>query len=724
MRLLSALHQKRDGKMQTAYHFSFFAVATLLMFTLFNIKYDFYIIAAVEMFTGTCWAALMVLHHQQVLPDTVVYHGMIILGFIILTTLLLRGGYGNAGIFWLLGFPFLAYFFAGTQGGSYWSAAFIASFIIIQNLAQHQLIQLSYDAATLDLIPAILIVFSILAYFYEKHRDEAMQNEHHALTSLQQEMLQHQEDEDALALSQARIKAMMTDMREAVFTLNLEGRITFISPAIQRITHFSQEHSLQQTFSQLFSYHVDQHQFHQAIHHYGQVRNFEVELNSAHQQRVFVAINARLTYDSKREVTGIEGIISDVTQVTQSASAMQLLIQELRKSRDLARASNQSKTDFLALISHELRTPIHGLMGMQEILMGNTHHFHPEQQQFLQASQQATLAISKLIHDITYMSQSQNKHHKQEDLQLPQFLYHTLRQQRQRILDKNLDFQLKLWDVPKHIQTDAEQLSQAVSNVLIEVIQHAIAGAVIVHARYHANHLQLDIHYSGKTMHLDAQSQDPQATQPYSHNRLEVLLIQHALHNLKAHIDIEKQTSEQLVKLHIPIHISHQEHDQAGISQHYKAHDLCQKKTPQNTKKDSTTQGNNTHLRILLAEDDKISRIVAEKRLKRAGFAITTVHDGLQAWQALQNEDFDVLLTDIRMPQLDGLDLTKRIRAAEEKSGRHLYILGLSAHVMPEDIETYLAMGMDALLNKPLQPSKLLQHIQHIEQNNIRSVPC
>ncbi len=106
-------------------------------------------------------------------------------------------------------------------------------------------------------------------------------------------------------------------------------------------------------------------------------------------------------------------------------------------------------------------------------------------------------------------------------------------------------------------------------------------------------------------------------------------------------------------------------------------------------------------LRILFAEDIKLNQILTQRLLARSGFQIDVVENGLQAIEAMQNADYDVILMDVEMPKLDGLAATKQIRAMPAPKSK-VVIIALTAHAMP-NAENYLkAAGMDDYVSKPI----------------------
>jgi PAS domain S-box-containing protein len=119
-------------------------------------------------------------------------------------------------------------------------------------------------------------------------------------------------------------------------------------------------------------------------------------------------------------------------------------------------------------------------------------------------------------------------------------------------------------------------------------------------------------------------------------------------------------------------------------------------------------------LRVLVAEDNVVNQQVAVGMLERAGHRAVVVENGRQALAAVAREPFDLVLMDVQMPELDGLEATAAIRERERASGKHLPIVALTAHAMKGDAERCLAAGMDAYLAKPLAAEELVATISRL----------
>jgi two-component system, sensor histidine kinase and response regulator len=122
--------------------------------------------------------------------------------------------------------------------------------------------------------------------------------------------------------------------------------------------------------------------------------------------------------------------------------------------------------------------------------------------------------------------------------------------------------------------------------------------------------------------------------------------------------------------------------------------------------------------RVLLAEDSPINQKLAVRLLARRGHDVTVVDDGRRAVEAFRNGEFDIILMDIQMPELDGFAATAEIRALEEGTGGHIPIVALTAHAMAGDEARCLAGGMDAYVSKPFRPEELFVAVEQLADSD------
>jgi len=120
-------------------------------------------------------------------------------------------------------------------------------------------------------------------------------------------------------------------------------------------------------------------------------------------------------------------------------------------------------------------------------------------------------------------------------------------------------------------------------------------------------------------------------------------------------------------------------------------------------------------LHILLAEDNAVNRVLAQKLLQKQGHAVTSANNGREAvelWEQNQSRQFDLILMDVQIPEMDGLQAAARIRERELSTGAHVPIIAFTAHAMKGDRERCLAAGMDGYMTKPINSGELAKTIQ------------
>ena len=128
-------------------------------------------------------------------------------------------------------------------------------------------------------------------------------------------------------------------------------------------------------------------------------------------------------------------------------------------------------------------------------------------------------------------------------------------------------------------------------------------------------------------------------------------------------------------------------------------------------------------LRILLAEDSLVNQKLAVALLEEEGHAVTVVTNGREACASVESGNFDLVLMDVQMPEMDGLEATARIRAREKQTETHIPIIAMTAHALKGDRERCLEVGMDAYVTKPIRADELLEAIEHPDCHS-RRVCC
>ena len=119
-------------------------------------------------------------------------------------------------------------------------------------------------------------------------------------------------------------------------------------------------------------------------------------------------------------------------------------------------------------------------------------------------------------------------------------------------------------------------------------------------------------------------------------------------------------------------------------------------------------------MKILLAEDNRVNQLLVVRLLQARGHEVMVVGDGQAALDALEEQSFDLILMDIQMPEMDGLEATRILREREQKGHRPAPIIAMTAHAMKGDRDKCIEAGMTGYISKPIQPEQLFELMEDV----------
>ena len=130
-----------------------------------------------------------------------------------------------------------------------------------------------------------------------------------------------------------------------------------------------------------------------------------------------------------------------------------------------------------------------------------------------------------------------------------------------------------------------------------------------------------------------------------------------------------------------------------------------------------------TLLRVLIAEDSTVNQMLAVRLLEKRGHIAVIADNGLKALAALEREEFDLVLMDVQMPEMNGFEATAAIRKKEQTTGGHIPIVAMTAHAMKGDEDRCLSAGMDGYVSKPITPDELFLAISKVVRDGAKPQP-
>jgi len=406
-----------------------------------------------------------------------------------------------------------------------------------------------------------------------------------------------------------------------------------------------------------------------------------------------------------------------------AATLNQLLLQrDLESAVVKAEVASKAKGEFVATISHELRTPLHGIIGLLDLMAQEAHVLPDEQRKNLTLAQASTQVLRSLIDDVLDLSkiESGNVEIQKQSFYLKQALVDALIPFVMKAREKGIVLHLEMRDVAEMIEGDVQRLRQVLLNLVGNAIKFTAQGYVRIVVSQDEDMLFINIEDSGIGIDKDRQID---VFKPFAqvHNAavlgdnlqekgtgLGTTISQYFITMMGGELTLQSEPS---VGSTMTIRLPLQQVGQEKVSLDLQVEDLIDAPQEHHAAelKPQSTKPIMKSWRILLAEDDPVGRRVAVKRLERAGFTVETVSDGLQAYAQLQTRSFDLLLTDIRMPGLTGLQLTKKIRENERKQGLSpMLIIGLSAYALEDVKRDALVAGMDSFISKPVDMTALI----------------
>ena len=379
-------------------------------------------------------------------------------------------------------------------------------------------------------------------------------------------------------------------------------------------------------------------------------------------------------------------------------------LQELMEARDAANAANVLKSQFLANMSHEIRTPLNGVLAMAEVMsMGELARDQRERLDVIRQSGGLLLAVLNDVLDLSKIEAGKLTL-LVDDFDLESAIAPTRDSFAVIAEQKQLDFTVELTDAARGgWRGDADRLRQIVGNLLSNAVKFTQAGSVkAAFDVAESGALVLTIRDTGVGIAPEKQATlfekfvqaDNSATRRFGGTGLGLAICRELTQMMGGTITVESLEGQGSVfRVELPL-----ERGEARISEVGEAAQM-----------DAEAEG---ALRLLAAEDNPTNQQVLAAVMGSLGIEIDIVADGQAALDAWRDGTYDLILMDIQMPVMDGIDSARAIRAAERETGRkRIPIVALTANALSHQVQEYLAVGMDGHVAKPIEIAKLYDAI-------------
>ena len=531
-----------------------------------------------------------------------------------------------------------------------------------------------------------------------------------------------------LAGSEKKYRDLVEQSTDWVWETDPDGRYIYSNPRAEALTGYSLNEILGSPFTDFMV--PDE-----------AGKNIEFLREVAAERKPFFRVENTLLHkdghplifeSSGTPIIGGQGELCGYRGITRNITRHKMKENELIQAREKAGEALRAKSNFLARMSHEIRSPINVIMGTSEILAES--ELTPAQKEWAEMVKDSAGTLLDMLTGILDYSEadSGNLTLDHTDLNLSSLVEDTVSSYKVKAGEKGLQLSFHAdRDIPGRVLGDPVRIQQVLASLLDNAIKYTARGNITVKvqpattARFKVDESAAGGKPETFPVHFSVQDEGI-GLQPDQVDYIFEGFSQPDTGEMNGQEGpgIGLPLSKKLVELmggSIGVNSSLNKGSTFYFTIPFalpgETDRLPEPRPAEKSPRIKTSTGHAKSLNILLVEDKPMNQKLAEFILKKNGHDVTKAKNGREALTTLESRKFDLILMDIHMPEMDGLEATSRIRAAEEKLNRYTPIIAMTAYAMQEDLTKCLQAGMDYCVTKPINTAELYHALETVMKN-------
>jgi len=417
----------------------------------------------------------------------------------------------------------------------------------------------------------------------------------------------------------------------------------------------------------------------------------------------YVNVQAYYHVDTKNNEGKYIGTVQDV-------DARKKVEHELVEAKKLAEESGKIKEQFLANMSHEIRTPLNAIIGFSNLLLGNQNNFTEEDLSSIRAIHRASDHLLGIINDILDVSKIQSGKLAFEEMEFSprDLVAGVLDLFKLKAKQKGIELLYKVDEcVPAYLIGDSVRLNQILVNLTGNAVKFTDKGFVkvfvnVISSSSEAVSLRFTVEDSGigiasnkfASIFESFTQASNDTTRVYGGTGLGLTIVKKLVELQKGEISVSSQLNEGAV---------------FNVVLPFKKGDKDASKRDTNAYVQPDEYPKN--LKVLMAEDNELNQLLSKSMFARLGWELDIAENGKVAWEKVQRTEYDVILMDVQMPEMDGYQTTQKIRHELPKPLSEIPIIAITAHSLPSELKKCLDAGMNGYVSKPFKINELTAKI-------------